>query len=122
MDDDSLARAITVHGRDAYLLTVGDEGPHTSFVTVRYDAGRLSCILGKNALANVERTPDVSVFWPPLEDGGYGIIVNGRVVHEEAHSAPVEIRITKAVLHRAGEKPDGSDGPCPSDCRPLRLT
>ena len=123
MTDTVFADALAAHGAEAYLLTVGQGGPHTSFVTVRYEAGRLSCMLGKSAAANIANVPNVSVFWPPLGEGGYGIIVDGRAEDggPEA-STRTGIRITKAVLHRAGPKPADGEGPCPSDCRPLTLT
>ncbi len=117
MSNETLANAITTHGDDAYLLTVGEAGPHTSFVTVRHAGDRISCHAGNSARTNVARVVDVSLFWPPREEGGYGIVVNGRA--EAGADSLTEIRITKAVLHRAGSKPADREGPCPSDCRPL---
>ena len=32
------------YGADAYLLTVGTNGPHTSLVTLNWQEGRLACV------------------------------------------------------------------------------
>jgi len=117
----TLAEAIGHYGREAYLLTVAKDGPHTSNVTIELRAGSIGCNLGTSAARNIEREPNVSLFWPPTKPGGYALIVNGTAASEPrlAGATMAEIKLTKSVLHRPGPKPDGSDGPCASDCRRL---
>jgi hypothetical protein len=116
----TLAEAISYYGAEAYLLTIGNDGPHTSNVTVELHAGGIGCNVGASAAKNIAREPHVSLFWPPVEPGGYALIVNGTAASEHRPSGTkAEITLTKSVLHRPGPKPGDSDGPCTSDCRHL---
>jgi hypothetical protein len=117
----TLAEAISHYGHQAYLLTVAKDGPHTSNVTIELRGSKIDCNVGISAAKNIAREPNVSLFWPPTEPGGYALIVNGTAAseHRLAGVAVAEITLTKSVLHRPGPKPDGSDGPCASDCRRL---
>jgi hypothetical protein len=115
----TLAEAIAQYGRDAYLLTVASDGPHTSFVSVELKGNVISCAVGKSAAGNIASVPNVSLFWPPRELGGYALVVNGTATgrREASGVTRAEITLTKSVLHRAGPKPPDSDGPCTSDCQ-----
>ena len=117
----TLAEAISHYGREAYLLTVAKDGPHTSNVTIELRDGCIGCNVGGSAARNIAREPNVSLFWPPVEPGGYALIVNGTAAseHRLTGGTMAEITLTKSVLHRPGPKPDDSDGPCASDCRRL---
>ena len=117
----TLAEAISHYGREAYLLTVAKDGPHTSNVTIELRRGCIGCIVGASAAKNIAHEPRVSLFWPPTEPGGYALIVNGTASSEHRLTGVTmaEITLTKSVLHRPGPKPDDSDGPCASDCRRL---
>ena len=117
----TLTEAISHYGHEAYLLTVATDGPHTSHVTVELRGSRIDCNVGMSAARNIAHEPNVSLFWPPTEPGGYALIVNGTAAseHRLAGGTLAEITLTKSVLHRRGPKPDGSDGPCASDCRRL---
>ena len=117
----TLAEAISHYGREAYLLTVAKDGPHTSHVTIELRGGGIGCAVGASAAKNIAREPNVSLFWPPTEPGGYALIVNGTAAgeHQATGVTMAEITLTKSVLHRRGPKPDDSDGPCASDCRRL---
>ena len=55
---------------------------------------------------------------------GYGIIMNGlaEVIATEGPAPLASIVLTKAVFHRPGTPGPGQEGPCASDCRPIRLT
>jgi hypothetical protein len=120
MPINTLAEAISHYGAEAYLLTVANDGPHTSNVTVELRAGGIGCNVGASAAKNIAREPHVSLFWPPIEPGGYALIVNGTAVSKHRPGGTkAEITLTKSVLHRPGPKPDDSDGPCASDCRRL---
>jgi hypothetical protein len=115
----TLSEAILQYGREAYLLTVGKDGPHTSHVSVDLRGNVIGCAIGATATKNILSEPNVSLFWPPREPGGYAMIVNGTAArrHEPTGAAMVEITLTKSVFHRPGPKPADSGGPCASDCR-----
>ncbi|HQT77875.1 MAG: hypothetical protein B7Z80_10970 [Rhodospirillales bacterium 20-64-7] len=117
----TLAEAISHYGPEAYLLTVAKDGPHTSNVTIKLHGDHIGCSLGVSAARNIAREPNVSLFWPPTEPGGYALIVNGSAAseHRPMGVTAAKITTTKSVLHRPGPKPDDSDGPCASDCRRL---
>ncbi len=117
----TLAEAVARYGRDAYLLTVARDGPHTSFVTIDLRGNVIDCAIGKSAARNIGDHPNVSLFWPPDEPGGYAIVVNGTAAtrREPDGAIRAEIALTKSVFHRPGAKPPDSDGPCASDCRPI---
>ena len=63
----TLAEAISHYGREAYLLTVAKDGPHTSHVTIELRGGSIGCAVGASAAKNIAREPNVSLFWPPTE-------------------------------------------------------
>jgi hypothetical protein len=117
----TLADAISHYGREAYLLSVAKDGPHTSHVTIELRGGSIACAVGASAANNIASQPNVSLFWPPTEPGGYALIINGAAAGERrpAGVTMAEITLTKSVLHRPGPRPDDSDGPCASDCRRL---
>lgn len=117
----TLAEAISHYGRDAYLLTVAQDGPHTSQVTLELQDGSIGCALGASAARNIACEPNVSLFWPPTEPGGYALIVNGVAAGERRATGVImaEITVTKSVLHRSGPSPDANNGPCANDCQRL---
>lgn len=114
-----LEAAVAQRGALAWLITVGEAGPHTGNVMVSLQGGLLRCVPGRSATANVAREPNVSLFWPPDEPSGYGLIVNGTGEHCAA-DAPLVIQPSKAVWHRPGEQTDPAL-PCTSDCVPVAL-
>src|SRR6516165_9315068 len=106
MSAPTLAEAVAQYGRDAYLLTIANDGPHTSFVSVDLKGNVIACAIGKSAARNIASKPNVSLFWPPKEPGGYGLVVNGIATEQRAPSGvtTAEITLTKSVLHRPGPK------------------
>ena len=110
---------VAQYGRDAYLLTIANDSPHMSLVSVDLKGNVIACAVGKSAARNIASKPNLSLFWPPREPGGYALVVNGTATgrREPGGVTRAEITLTKSVLHRAGPKPPDSDGPCTSDCR-----
>ena len=53
----TLAEAISHYGHDAYLLTVAQDGPHTSHVTIELRASNIGCAVGASAARNIARDP-----------------------------------------------------------------
>ena len=86
-----------------YLITVGDDGrPHVvalrpQLVTVadrsvvRFAAG------SRRAAHNIGQRPDVTIVFPPTDEGGMSLIVDGAGVVDADH---IDIDPTWAVLHR----------------------
>jgi len=118
-----LEDAISQYGHDAYLLTIGTTGPHTSSVTVELHGNVITCLLGSSAAKNITRDPNVSLFWPPQEKGGYALILNGTANETTRPGGTIvaEITLTKSVFHRPGPRGADSDGPCASDCKRIRI-
>ena len=107
----------------AYLLTVSDGGrPHAVAVTPEFSGDAMTVTTGRRTATNAAARPAVSLVYPPVEPGGYSLIV-------DAEAAVVEQTVTlspaTAVLHRpapAGEgAAPGADvtGSCGSDCLPV---
>lgn len=105
----------------AYLVTV-DDGYHAHTVAVEpvlvdgvLDVGPV----GNSTRKNVTKHGDVTLVWPPLEPGGYTLIVDGRGQPTEADSA-LRIVPSRAVLHRkAAPDSPATAGGCLHDCVPL---
>lgn len=102
----------------AYLVTVSDAGrAHVLAVMPEVvDGGLLIAGIGKHSIANATTIPDVTLVWPPSDDGGYSLIVDGAatVGDGELTVAPV-----KAILHRPAPDADGKRAG--SDCQPVTL-
>ena len=91
----TLAEAISHYGHNAYLLTVAQDGPHTSHVTIELRGSSIGGAVGASATRNIAREPNPSLFWPPTELGGYALIVNGAAARERrATGAMAEITLT----------------------------
>ncbi|MCY3812431.1 MAG: hypothetical protein OXH15_11600 [Gammaproteobacteria bacterium] len=122
----TISEALREFGNTPYVLTVGDDGPHTSHstVTLAPDGRSLTGPLSKSAAKNVASQPAMSLFWPPQEPSGYGIIMNGtaQVIATDGPDPLASIALTKAVFHRPGKPGPRHEGTCTSDCRPIRLT
>ena len=120
----SIVEAMDQYGNRPYLLTVGEDGPHTSHTRVALaGGGGFTCPLSKSAAGNVRTQPAVSFLWPAIEPGGYAIIINGTVQHvDDGGAEPIaSIDLSKAVFHRPGEPQPGHGGSCTSDCLPIGL-
>ncbi len=117
-----LEDAIAQYGDEAFLLTVGPDGPHTSSVRVRLHGNTVTCALSRSAGKNIASEPHVSLFWAPPEKGGYALIANGTASMAEtvAGVTTAKIALTKSVFHRAGPRDETREGPCTADCQPIR--
>jgi len=121
VDLDELAGHVAAYGL-AYLLTVTDDHrAHAVAVrpVVTADAVTVDG-LGRRTLANVDARPDVSLVWPPTEDGGYTLIVDGRAT---ATDGGASIAPSHAVLHRPADHAPGTEPSdataCGNDCLPV---
>ena len=48
-----------------------------SLVSVDLKGNVIACAIGKSAARNIASKPNLSLFWPPREPGGYALVVNG---------------------------------------------
>jgi len=119
VDLSALADALANHTY-AYLLTVSDDGrPHAVAVNAVLSDGVLRAGVGSRSTKNSLARPDaVSLVWPPKEDGGYSLIVDG---HASVTDEMITVVPSKAVMHRAAPADAGpaEPGSCGSDCVPL---
>ena len=94
-------------GASPYLLTVADDGrPHATVVTVALTGDVLVAGVGRRSAANVGERPDISLLWPPVDDEGFSLIVDGTAT---ADGEMVTITPGRAVLHRQRADGPGSD-------------
>ena len=114
---DELAAATSEYGW-AYLLTVRDDlRPHIVAVTPTWEGEQLVMEVGRGTARNAAARSSISLCYPPVDEGGYSLIVDGdaSVEAEEVRFVP-----TGAVLHRPA--PDGFTGSatgCGNDCEPV---
>ena len=101
----------------AYLITVdADYRVHTVTVepTLRdttLDVGLIGGRTRKN-LADPASNSTVTLLWPPLEPGGYSLIVDGSAQTSDAteETARLEVVPTRALLHREADSPAAAKG------------
>jgi hypothetical protein len=103
-----------------YLLTTSGDGA-VKAVTVEpslEDGVVLVPAPGRGSLANVAANPAVTLLFPPLEQRGYTLLVDGT---GEADGDDVRVTPSTAVLHRPSAHADGPPAPegCGHDCRPV---
>jgi hypothetical protein len=100
----------------AYLVTVSDEGrSHVLSVWAEpTDDGLVVDGVGRHTQANAIAHPDVTLVFPPLEPGGYTLLVDGRASVDET---TVTITPAKAILHRAAVAPDAQTDAAPAFSR-----
>jgi Pyridoxamine 5'-phosphate oxidase len=99
----------------AYLMTVSDDGrPHAVAVSPTWSAeGVLMVSGGRRTTSNAAARPAVSLVWPPVEAGGYSLIVDAAA--SVGPDGVLALAPSTAVQHRPA--PSGSG----SDCAPVPL-
>lgn len=113
-----LADALADYGF-AYLLTVSeDQRPHAVAVQPVMREDELTVTgLGGRTLANLAARPDVTLLFPPPDEGGYSLIVDGRASTDGGGARVVPAH---AVRHRpADHTTSATDGSCGNDCLPV---
>lgn len=110
----------------AYLITVDAENrPHPVPVmpTLEGDTVHIGALGGRRSRANLARSSDVTVMWPPPVPGGYTVIVDGTAdVSDTGELARVAISPSRAVLIRVATPESPGETPCYSDCVDLKVT
>lgn len=116
---EDLARALEDFGA-GYLLTSG--GGRVKAVTVEpsVEAGVLRIgEVSRGSAANIADHPQVTLLWPPLQQRGYSLIVDGTA---EVTDDAIVVTAAAAVLHRPAAHADGppaSPSGCGHDCAPV---
>lgn len=103
----------------AYLLTVRDDlRPHVVAVDPVWVGAAMLIDVGRGTARNAAARPAVSLCYPPVEDGGYSLIVDGDAIVEG--ESVVRFTPTGAVLHRPAPAGfSGSATGCGNDCEPV---
>ena len=112
--------AIAERGRDAYVLTVSEDGrPHAVHAAVGWEGDVLVADIGRRSAANATARPSVSLLYPVRAAGDYSLIVDGTAaVTPGVDGSRLLVTPTRAVLHRSAPAPDPTSG-CEADCVPL---
>jgi len=105
----------------AYLITVDDDyRVHTVTVEPVLRGATLDVgLIGGGTRRNLARRADVTLLWPPVEPGGYSLIVDGRAETTETSTETVSLGVVpvRALLHRdADPASPGSAKGCLHDC------
>ena len=106
--------------RWAYLLTVRDDmRPHIVAVNPEWVDDAMVIEVGGGTARNAAARSVVTLCYPPVDDGGYSLIVDGDATADVDRST-VRFAPTGAVLHRpAAPGFGGSSTGCGNDCEPV---
>lgn len=121
---EELEDAVARFGPVVYLLTTGDDGrPHATHADVTVDGSTIRCGLGRRTAANAAARSLVSMVWPPVEEGGYSLIVDGEIAVEgtPGTDAVGVVKVTNGVLHRPAVEPGAGSADCAADCAPVEV-
>ncbi|HET9877423.1 MAG TPA: pyridoxamine 5'-phosphate oxidase family protein [Mycobacterium sp.] len=124
VDFDRLAEKLVGHDY-AYLITVGTDGrPHPVPVmpVLQGDTVLIGAIGGSRSRANLARSNDVTVMWPPPAPGGYTVIADGQAEVSDAGGDLASLTFVpgRAVLIRVATPESPGETPCYSDCVDLK--
>jgi hypothetical protein len=117
-----LRAALEEFGAVAYLLSAGGDGrPRCVSVALDWSGDQLTASVGKRTGANIGIQPLVSLLFPPVEPGGYSLIVDGSALvtgEPDGGGAIITITPSNGVRHRNAESSADASA-CGSDCAPL---
>jgi len=118
VDVADLAKALEGFGA-GYLLTTTDGS--IKVVTVEPTVTEGVVLVegpGRGTLANLADNPAVTLVFPPLEQRGFTLLVDGTA---EVSGEDVRVAPASAVLHRPASHADGPSAPdgCGNDCAPV---
>ena len=99
------------YGPAGFFVTTGDDGrAHLSHVAVTWVDDIVRVDIGRSGARNIAQRAATVLLWPPIEPGGYSLIVD---VIAEAYGDHAMLTPERAVLHRpalpAGDAPVDTD-------------
>ncbi len=98
---DDLAEHVSQRGPGYLLTTNAESRPHVMHLRWTMDGVELQAGVGRSASANIGAQAAVTLLWPPMEEGGYSLIVDGEaVVNDGPDGAVAVVTAQSAVLHR----------------------
>jgi len=101
------------YGPNPFVLTVSEDGrPHAVSVTIAWEGDDLVGGCGRSTALNAAARPEISLLWPPVDPGGYSLIVDCTAFVADRQ---LRLRPSRAVLHRSAPSPDPLRS-CSSDC------
>jgi len=101
------------YGPNPFVLTVSEDGrPHAVSVTIAWEGDNLVAGCGRSTALNAAARPEISLLWPPVEPGGYSLIVDCTAFVADQQ---LRLRPSRGVLHRSAPSPDPLRS-CSSDC------
>lgn len=103
VDLTGLSDRIAEFGPAAFLVTVGDDGPHVVSVAVSPADGVLLAAAGRSTRANVAARPAVTLLWPAGPGAAYSLLVDGTATVVAGDEPTVAIAPTSGVLHRVAD-------------------
>lgn len=98
-----LTERIAEFGPAAFLVTVGDDGPHVVSVWVATGETALEMTAGRGTRANVAARPTVTLVWPAPPGGAYSLLVDGTARVLPGDDGTVTVEPAKGVLHRVAD-------------------
>ena len=98
---DELAATMSRYGF-AYVVTVSDSGrPHLVAVRPVVSGDELSVSVGRTSLANAAARPEITLVFPPVDEGGFSLVVDATAsAGANSESGGLRLTATWAVLHR----------------------
>jgi len=115
VDIDAVAEHAGAYGF-AYLITITPHRRvHTSVVHPEF-ADHVVTVPGASdrARTNAAAHADVSLVWPPADETGYSLIVDGIADGQDASA--LRIAPSRAILHRPAVEPGPAGAGCVQDC------
>ena len=101
----ALEAEIARRGGVAFLVTTAPGAPpHVVSVRVAVAAGGLTMGAGRTSRRNVVEVPAVTLLWATSADDEYCLLVDGTAV-VVADAEAIEVRPTRAILHRLAGAP-----------------
>ncbi|MGW4534363.1 pyridoxamine 5'-phosphate oxidase family protein [Nocardia sp. NPDC004340] len=100
----------------AFLVSIGDLGPHTTPQHPILNVNRFQITApGPATCRNISTHPAVTLLWPPVEPDGHVLIIDGHAVLRD-HT--LDVIPTHAILHHTGTQ--DMSRRC-ADCRRFHL-
>jgi hypothetical protein len=109
VDLEALRDRIAEYGTTAFLVTADHQGAaHVVSVMLRGVGDDLVVPVGRRSRANLERSHQATLLWPPGPDPAYSLIVDAAADTDDGEEDEVRLTPHSAVLHRmAGATGDG---------------